>query len=96
MDCYFIIDTYIDENKGRGLYDDYIVKVKEIVERFGGEYLIRSENITSLHHMRKPQRVIIIKFPSKKSLEDCFSSEDYKAIVNECTESVDARALIVE
>ena len=43
MDCYFIVDTYIDEEKGRGQYDDYIRKVKPIVESFGGEYLARSE-----------------------------------------------------
>lgn len=49
MRCYFIVDTYIDENKGRGLYDEYIQKVKPIVEGFGGEYLVRSEQITSLH-----------------------------------------------
>lgn len=24
MSCYFVVDTYIDENRGRGSYDDYI------------------------------------------------------------------------
>ena len=28
MACFFIVDTYIDEAKGRGSYDDYIEKVK--------------------------------------------------------------------
>ena len=96
MACYFIIDVYIDEIKGRGLYNDYVMKVKPIVESFGGEYLARSEKISCLHSLRTPKRVIIIKFPSKDAVEKCFMSEPYKAIMNERTENVDARALIVE
>jgi len=42
MACFFIVDTYIDENKGRGSYDDYIEQVKPIVERYGGKYLART------------------------------------------------------
>ena len=32
MSCYFMVDVYIDENKGRGAYSDYIEKVKPIVD----------------------------------------------------------------
>ena len=96
MDCYFMIDTYIDQEKGRGQYDDYIRKVKPIVESFGGEYFVRTEKIVSLHPKRNPQRVIIIRFPSKQALDACFSSEAYQSIMHERTGSVDARAIIVE
>ena len=96
MGCYFIIDTYIDAEKGRGMYDDYIQRVKPVVEGFGGEYIIRSEKITPLSSKRTPQRVIIIKFPSREQLEKCFASEEYKSIMDKRAGSVDARALIVE
>lgn len=97
MGCYFIVDTYIDgNNKGREMYDEYINEVKPIVESFGGEYLVRTEKIISLHPNRCPQRVIIIKFKSRENLEKCFSSHEYKSIMNKRIESVDARALILE
>ena len=96
MACFFIIDVYIDESKGRGSYDDYIEKVKPIVEKYGGEYIARTENVTSLSPLRKPDRVIIIKFPSREKLDACFASEEYKQIMHERIDSVDARALIVE
>ncbi|MGN0465058.1 MAG: DUF1330 domain-containing protein [Lachnospiraceae bacterium] len=96
MDCYFIVDTYIDKEKGRGKYDDYIRKVKPIVESFGGEYLVRTDKIFSLHPKRNPQRVIVIKFPSRQALDACFSSEAYREIMHERMDSVDARAIIVE
>ena len=95
MCCYFLVDTYIDEERGRGMYDDYIRKVKPIVESFGGEYLVRTENISSLHPKRDPQRVIIIRFPSRQALDDCFASESYQKIMHERIDSVDARAIIV-
>lgn len=96
MSCYFLVDTYIEKDKGRGLYDEYIRKVKPIVESFGGEYLIRTEKSCSLHPKRNPQRVIIIRFPSRQALDACFSSEAYQSIMHERTGSVDARAIIVE
>lgn len=96
MSCYFLIDTYIDEKNDRGIYDDYIAKVKPIVERYDGEYLLRSEKVSSWSPQRTPQRVIVIRFPDREKLEACFGSEEYQAIASERSESVDARAIIVE
>ncbi|MGN0788363.1 MAG: DUF1330 domain-containing protein [Christensenellales bacterium] len=96
MECYFIVDTYIDEKQGRGEYDEYICEVKPIVEGYGGEYLVRTEKITSLHPERKPQRVIIIKFPSRRALDECFASKEYRSIMSKRADSVDARAIIAE
>ena len=96
MACFFIIDVYIDKNKGRGSYDDYVEKVKPIVENYGGEYLARTESVTALSPFRKPDRVIIIRFPSREKLDACFASDEYRQIMHERIDSVDARALIVE
>ena len=96
MACFFIIDVYIDKNKGRGSYDDYVEKVKPIVENYGGEYLARTECVTALSPLRKPDRVIIIRFPSRDKLDGCFASDEYRQIMHERIDSVDARALIIE
>lgn len=96
MAWYFIIDTYIDENKRRGEYDAYIAEVKPIVESYGGRYLVRTENVLHFGGDRTPQRVIVIRFESKENLERCFSSPEYRAIMNKRTNSVDSRALIAE
>ena len=96
MSCFFIVDVYIDECKGRGSYDNYIEKVKPIVESYGGEYLVRTENVTALSPLRKPDRVIIIRFQSREKLDACFASDEYRRIMHERVDSVDARALILE
>ena len=35
MSWYFMVDTYIDEERGRGEYDEYIRQVMPIVEAHG-------------------------------------------------------------
>ena len=57
---------------------------------------MRTENVTALSPLRKPDRVIIICFPSREKLDACFASEEYRRIMYKRIESVDARALIVE
>lgn len=96
MAWYFIVDTYIDEQKGRGAYEEYIRLVKPIVERCGGRYLVRTENLHSLSSKRAPDRAIVIRFDSKEQLDACFSSEAYLAIMSKRASSVDSRAVIAE
>ena len=42
------------------------------------------------------ERVIVIRFPSREKLDACFASEEYRHIMHERADNVDARALIVE
>lgn len=96
MSCYFIVDTYIDENRNQSEYEEYIALVKPIVESYGGEYLVRSNKVSALSDKRNPQRVIIIRFPAREELEKCFASAEYLEIMSKREENVDSRALIVE
>ena len=46
MGWYFIACTYLDPERGRYDYDDYIRMVKPIVEQYGGVYLVRDGSRT--------------------------------------------------
>lgn len=96
MAWYFIVDTYINEEKGRGEYDEYINAVKPIVENYGGKYLVRTENIQILSVERNPQRVIVVRFEDKSNLKACFASDEYREIISKRKNSVDSRAVIAE
>ncbi|MHB9291868.1 hypothetical protein Holit_00954 [Hollandina sp. SP2] len=82
--------------KERKNYDEYIKRVKSIVENYGGTYMVKSEKITFLNNQWKPDRLIIIKFPSKEYINKCFSSPEYKAIENLRKNTVVSNAIIVE
>ena len=40
--------------------------------------------------------MILIRFPSRQALDDCFGSEEYRQIMKKRMDSVDARAVVVE
>ncbi len=94
---YFIVLVNIKNKSDRKEYDDYIVKVKPIVEKYGGEYIVRSEQITALSdELWKPGRIIIIKWSDKEQLLNCFNSKEYMRIKNKRENSVESQAIIVE
>lgn len=94
MPVYFIVDVYVGED--RGAYDRYVELVKPVVESYGGVYLARTENVHSFGNSRRPDRVILVRFPNAEALQECFSSPEYQAIVSLRTESVESRAIAVE
>ncbi|MGN0153833.1 MAG: DUF1330 domain-containing protein [Lachnospiraceae bacterium] len=92
---YFIATIYKGRDTDVTEYEEYIERVKPIVERFGGRYLARTDNVTVLSEKWKPDRVILIEWDSREQLERCFSSEEYKAICSKRENSVDSMAIII-
>lgn len=94
---YFVVSVNIDDPAMRPIYDQYIEKVKPIVESFGGTYLVRTEKIDQpFPGSWKPDRVIVVCFDSREACDRCFASAEYKQIMGLRTESVKASAVIVE
>ncbi|MDR0477377.1 MAG: DUF1330 domain-containing protein [Desulfobulbaceae bacterium] len=95
MPAYFIVSVDIPDPVNRIPYDNYIAKVRPIVERWSGEYLVRSENIHHIAGEWRPDRVIVIRFPDMRASQNCFASPEYKEIENLRICSVKASAVIV-
>lgn len=95
MSCYFIVSVKIGE-RDRTSYDEYIDRVKPVVERFGGEYLVRTEHLQAPSPNWKPDRLIIIRFGNREQLDACFASDAYQAIKDLRISSVDADIVIAE
>ena len=96
MGCYFMVDIYISDPEKQECYDEYIRKVKPIVESFGGEYLVRTEDLSVQGSGRFPDRVIVVRFPDRKHLDDCFASPAYRSIMDLRIGSVESRIVIAE
>ena len=88
-------DVYDEKNNDEG-YLKYIKEVVSIVKKYNGRYVVRSENVTPLSDEWTPDRIIIIEFDTKKQLERCFSSQEYRKIVPLRENNVISNALIVE
>ena len=59
MSYYFIVNIYLKEKSKHEEYKDYIDLVKPIVEKYGGEYLVRTDEITYLTDDYTPDKMCI-------------------------------------
>lgn len=92
--CVFIASiTWPEDCNG---YTEYVEQVKPIVEKHGGVYLARTDNIEVFSSDWKPDRVIIIRFNSREDLDACFSEPEYMAIMELRQDDVRVRVVLVE
>ena len=61
-------------------YKEYISKVKPIVEKFGGEYLVRAGEYKVIDGEWKYPRTVVIKFPTYEKALEWYNSEEYKPV----------------
>ena len=92
MSVYMIIDATV---KDRRKYDQYLDQVRPIVEAHGGRYHVRGENIRPLGAWR-PERIIVIEFPSEDAIRRWLASPEYAAIASLREEGADTQAILVE
>jgi len=93
MACFFLAEIEVHDSVR---YRQYVERASAIVARHGGEYLLRSEAITPVAGGWTPGRLLLIRFPTRQALEDCFGSPDYQAIKPLREGSTTSRAVIVE
>ena len=78
MSAYLIIDTDVHNPEA---YEDYKAQVSPIIDRFGGTYLSRGGEITSVQtELWFPTRMVIVEFPSRAQAEAFLDSPDYAPI----------------
>ncbi|MBP1750415.1 MAG: hypothetical protein H6Q52_2954 [Deltaproteobacteria bacterium] len=94
MPAYFLVEILEINDPDR--YSEYIAGVKEIVQGYDGEYVIRTDHISLFFGESWPVRIILIKFEDTKSLEKCFNSDEYKKLAPLREASTKARAFVVE
>ena len=64
-------------------YKIYIQNVKPIVEKYGGEYLVRGGEIIEKEiNLWKPKRFVLVRFPDKSSALKFYNSKEYKPYKN--------------
>lgn len=77
-------------------YRRYVSEVSRLVPRFGGRYLVRGGKITPMGDTWKPERIIILEFPSEADIRAWLSSPEYRAIAPLREAGAETRAVILE
>ena len=77
MSVYVIADIEVND---WDKYREYVEKTRPIVERYGGRYHIRGGEITVTAGDWKPNRLIVIEFPTKEDMEAFWESPEYEPV----------------
>jgi len=93
MAAYVLVELDVHDPE---TYEKYVEAAAPIVRRHGGEYVLRSENITPVAGSQAPQRIVLIRFGSKREIRKCFTSRDYVSIKHLRENSTKSRAMIIE
>lgn len=96
MAVYVIIDISVRDSAAKAAYAQYVEKVRPIVERHGGRYLARGGRVTPVAGDWKPERIVLIEFPSSDHVSRWWNSPEYRAIVGLRENAATARAIVVE
>ena len=74
MAVYAIGDIDVFDPDG---YERYKRDVPDIVERYGGRYLVRGGSAETLEGDWQPNRIVILEFPSMEALRRFYDAHDF-------------------
>jgi len=61
-------------------YKDYVAAVSPIVEKFGGEYLVRGGPAQHFEGESIGERTVVIRFPTLQAANEWYHSEEYAPV----------------
>jgi uncharacterized protein (DUF1330 family) len=79
MPAYLIADIEVTDAEG---YDRYRKGVSETIAAFGGRYLARGGKTEVLEGEFKPQRFVIVEFPTMARLREWYDSPQYRPLLD--------------
>jgi len=93
MSVYMVIEVEVKDNE---LYSKYIEKVPDVLQKYGGRYLVKGGKITPLSGNWNPERIVLIEFDSIEQLQRCFKSKEYLELAPLREQSIISKAIVVD
>lgn len=67
MNAYLILDITIHDF---GTFREYIDKIPALIQKHSGKYVVQGEEPTVIEGDWRPERVVVIEFPSRDAAND--------------------------
>jgi uncharacterized protein (DUF1330 family) len=94
MTAYLVVDTSLTNPE---LYEQYKLKAKPMIEKYGGEYLARGGKLSVMEHdLWSPTRMVLVKFPSVEQAEIFYRADEYQEILKISKMSADRTVFILQ
>jgi uncharacterized protein (DUF1330 family) len=77
MAVYIIADNEVTDPEA---YREYAQRTSATVEQYGGKFLVRGGQVETLEGDWKPERFVILEFPSAEQARAWYDGPEYSAI----------------
>jgi uncharacterized protein (DUF1330 family) len=94
MAAYLIVDALLDD---ADLYQQYRLKARPLIEKFGGKFLARGGRMTLREtDLWSPTRLVLIRFSDVETANRCLDSFEYQQILPISKKSARRTAVVLE
>ena len=93
MPAYAVLMVRVDDPE---TYKKYTAQTPQLVNKYGGKFLVRGGEVDTIEGETFNDRLVILEFPSKKSIYDLFADSEYQAVAEYRKASSEACILAVE
>jgi uncharacterized protein (DUF1330 family) len=94
MAAYLIVDTLLNDPD---LYEQYKLKARPLIEKFGGKYLARGGRMTRREtDLWSPTRLVLVRFSDVETANRCLDSLEYQQILPISKQSARRTAIVLD
>ncbi len=93
MSAYLIVNLDVHDAEA---YEEYKSGAAGLVERHGGEYLVRGGDFDVLEGNWTPSRLVVLRFPSRAALDAFYADPEYAPLMAIRHSSATTEAIAVE
>ena len=91
MPVYLLIEVHVEDHE---LYAEYSVQVLPLVERYGGRFLVRGNEVHPVSGDWLPERLVLVQFDTMDQVHDFLTCPEYQALIPLRERATSSRAVI--
>lgn len=93
MNAYLILDLSINDFES---FKEYIEKIPIIIHKHDGRYIVQGVEPETMEGDWKPERVVVIEFPSKEGAKNFLDDPEARALFDIRHKSSTSKLILVE
>jgi len=93
MNAYLVLDLTIHEMES---FAEYVEKIPAVISNHGGKYAVQGQIPTVLEGDWKPERLVVIEFPSRDNAKEFLADPEAQALFAPRQRSTTSRMLLVD
>ena len=93
MPAYLIVRANVTDMQQ---YQEYMKLTPAIVDKYGGQFIIRGGDKLILEGPDAPERIVLLKFESVAAAQRMYNSDEYQAAIKLREGAADASFIVME